>query len=155
MQIRNAELKDVIPIVKLAEVMHKESHFSQFDFDPVKLAEYVQTMIEQDWGIALVSEHESEIVGGFIGAVWPHFFGNSKQSTDFGLFVHPDKRGGLTGYRLLKEYIRVATEMGAEEVVIANSTGVDRDMVGKLYEKIGFTHIGYVFNMTTKNNKRD
>lgn len=153
MQIRNAELKDVIQIVNLAHEMHQETQFNQYDFDAVKLAEYVHTLIESDWGIALVAEHENEIVGGFIGAVWPHFFGNSRQAVDFGMFMMKEKRGGLTGYRLLKAYIKAAKEKNADEIVIANSTGVDREAVARLFEKVGFNHVGYVFTMNAKDSK--
>lgn len=150
MQIRNAELSDVVDIVKLAYEMHQESRFNQYDFNGVKLAEFVHRLIEESWGIAIVAEQDKELVGGFIGMVHPHFFGNSNQAVDFGLFVQKEKRGGLTGFRLLKQYIKVAKEMNAEEIVIANSTGVDREVVARLFEKIGFTHVGYVFTMNVK-----
>lgn len=153
MQIRKAEVKDVVEIVNLAYEMHQETQFKQYDFDPVKLAEYIHRLTSEDWGIALVAEHDDEIVGGFIGAVWPHFFGNSKQAVDFGLFVAPEFRGGLTGFRILKHYIKTAKEMGAEEIVIANSTGIDRDGVARLFEKVGFNHVGYVFTMNAKEMK--
>lgn len=148
--IRNAEEKDLDRLVEMGKVMHAESKYSIYSFDEEKLRNYLFTCIWHDDGIALVAEREDKIVGGFVGWMSEQYFGYDKVAVDLALFVDPDKRGAMAGAMLIKRFIEVSKEKGAAQIVISNSTGVDKERVGKLYEKMGMEHVGFVYSLNNK-----
>lgn len=145
--IRNARLEDVPTLVEIGRVMHAEGQYAAYNFDEAKLRREIDALIELDQGIALVSEENGHVVGGFIGMVHEHFFGHDKVSYDQALFLLPQHRSGFQGMKLIKEYISQAKDKGAAQITIANSTGFEMDKVASLYERLGFEHVGYVFTM--------
>mgnify|MGYP000918724954 CR=1 FL=1 len=148
--IRNATHEDVNRMVELGALMHAESKFRAYSFDPWKLAATIGALIDGEDGIAIVAEEDGEIVGGFIGFLSEHYFGRDKASYDLALFLQPEHRVGTLAMRLIRAYIKVAKEKGASEVVIANSTGVAKERVARLFEHAGFKHDGFVFSMNVK-----
>lgn len=124
--------------------MHAESVFSKYAYDFSKVSQRIGILIELERGIAIVATEGEKIIGGFIGAVEPHWFGDDLQAYDLALFILPEKREGLTAVRLIKEYIRQAKEQGASQISIANSTGFEPDRVKRLFEFCMFSHVGYV-----------
>lgn len=145
--IRNAKQEDVSAMVAIGKVMHAESTFSKYDFNEQKLSEFIRTLIQVERGIAIVSEEQGEITGGFIGAVVEHYFGYDLQSMDVALFQLPEHRGGTTGIRLIKEYIKQAKALGTKQVMLANATGIVPERVARLFEAAGFRRLGYVFEL--------
>lgn len=148
--IRNATVEDINTCLELATEMHQESRFSKFSLNLNKLSLFMDYLIKDDSGIVLVAIKDDEIVGGFMGLTVEHWFGNSLASYDTALFVKKSERGGSLGYLLIKEYIRIAKEMGVEEICIGNSTGVDFEKVEKLYMTCGFSRVGGTFRMDVK-----
>jgi GNAT superfamily N-acetyltransferase len=148
--IRNAEDKDITRLVELGAVMHSESKFAQYSFDPWKLHSLIEFLSVSSDGIALVAEKDGEVVGGFLGFIQAHFFGRDLASYDYGLFVAPEHRASTIGPRLIKAYIAEAKSRGVAEICIANSTGVNKDRIGRLFEHMGFSHDGYVFSMNAQ-----
>jgi len=150
MIIRQAKKEDVQVIEKLGQSMHQESQQRQYNYDSLKVQLQIHKLIEYDYGIALVAEQDNKIVGGFLGGVFQHYYGNDIQAFDYALFVDPSYRNTLTGYRLIKAYIDEAKKKQADEIMLANSTGVDQEVVAKLIQKAGFEKQGYVFTMRGK-----
>lgn len=148
--IRDAKKTDVEAIVELAKVMHGESKFAVYDFDPIKLGDLISALCESKSGIVLVAEVEGQVAGAFVGYVTTHFFGNDKVSGDYGTFVLPEHRGGFLGAELILEYVKQAKARGAAEVTIANSTGYQPEKVAALFKKLGFSQHGFVFSMGAK-----
>src|SRR3990167_10368202 len=103
--IRNAVRADIPALIELGHQMHQESIFAQFEYNEQKLAELICTLIQSTRGIALVSEVDGTLNGGFLGAVHEHFFGTDFQATDYALFLAPEARNSTIGVRLIKEYI--------------------------------------------------
>lgn len=143
--IRNATLEDLTDIAVTGWEMHQESRFSKFPYDVEKVIELASRLIESERGICLLYEKDGVLIGGFMGEVVEHYFGRSLAAYDYALFILPQFRGGTAAMRLIKEFVKQAVEKGAQEVVIANSTGVDSEMVEKLYKKLKFTRVGGVY----------
>lgn len=148
--IRNAEEKDLDRLIELGKQMHAESKYAIYNFDDEKTRNYFWGCILHEDGILLVVERDGVIVGGFVGWVSDQYFGQDKVAVDLALFVQQDKRGAMAGAMLIKRYIEIAKEKGAAQIVISNSTGVDKDRVGKLYEKLGMEHVGFVYSLNNK-----
>jgi GNAT superfamily N-acetyltransferase len=126
--------------------MHAESKYRCYDFDPLKLANTISELIELDRGIAIVAELQGQIVGGLIGYLAEHYFGNDLAAYGLALFIHAEHRNGMVGPRLIKQYVEQARNKGASEIVFANTTGYEKERVGRLFERLGFNHDGYVFS---------
>ena len=152
--IRRATHTDVETLTELSFVMHQESQFKQYNFNADKVRRMWTSYIELPaMGIALAAELDGKLVGAFLGGVVEHFFGDDRQAYDLGLFVHPEHRNSKVGALLLLEYIKQAKEMGVDEIMIANSTGVDPERVAMLFERAGFTKYGYVYRMNVEKGK--
>jgi GNAT superfamily N-acetyltransferase len=139
--IRKATLDDLPRLAGLGAMLHGESDYAHYDFSIEKVYEYLYSLVDSPDGIMLVGEEADEIVGAFIGCVGSHWFGDCKVSYDLALFVLPKRRGSMLCARLVKAYIRAATDLGVDEILIGNSTAVRSDrveMVERLYERLGF-----------------
>jgi GNAT superfamily N-acetyltransferase len=127
--------------------MHAESKYRCYNFDPLKLANTISELIEARKGIALVAVVQGKIVGGLIGYLAEHYFGNDLAAYGLALFIDADHRNGMVGPRLIKQYVEHAREKGASEIVFANTTRYEMERVGRLFLRLGFSHDGYVFSM--------
>ena len=143
--IRNATYEDLTDIAVVGWEMHQESRFSKYEYNVEKVINLASRLIDSDRGIVLLYEVDGEIAGGFMGEVMEQYFGPSLAAYDYALFVKSTHRGGTTAMRLVKEFVKQAKQKGAEEVVIANATGVDIQMVEKLYTKLKFDRVGGVY----------
>ena len=148
--IREATLNDLDRLVELGTHMHAESRYSIFDFDPVKLRRYIQTFIEHDHGMIFVCEKNEVIVGGVMGWIEEQYFGHDKLLCDLALFVEPDKRGAMAGALLIKRFLEYGKEQGVAQIILTNSSGVDKERVAQLYAKLGMEHVGFVFSYNNK-----
>ena len=124
--------------------MHAESVFSKYDYNDEKVALAIGTLIELPHGIALVATTQGKVIGGFLGRIDKHWFGDDLQAYDLALFILPEHRGSTAAYKLIREYIARAKAFGAAQISIANSTGFEPKRVKRLFEVTGFDHVGYV-----------
>ena len=147
MHVRQAVLEDIPAFVELGREMHAESIFNRYNFDATKLAAYLQQLIESDWGIVLTLIAEESIAGGFAGVIVPHWFGHDAWASDIALFVSAAHRDSRAGLLLLNHYVETARQKGADQIVMANSTGYESDRVAKLFGSVGFEKVGYVMSM--------
>lgn len=142
--IRPATFEDVQPMVELGALMHRESRFSVLQYDPEKVGATIRYLIDNDQ-CALVAEDNGEVIGGFIGMIMPHWASQDLVASDLTLFVHPNKRGGLSAAKMVKAYREWAVSRGAKMVNLGISTGVNAELTGQLYERMGFTRIGFIY----------
>lgn len=151
MRIRNATHDDVAFMAHVGNEMHQESQFNKYEYDESKVQDILHYLIDAPRSILLVAVDDAdEPFGAFAGDMIQHFFGPCWQAFDIFTFVRPDKRGGIAAFKLLQEYVRQAKEKGADEIYIANSTGVMPEKVRGLFEAIGFKQQGYTFTMSAK-----
>lgn len=148
--IREATQNDVERLLELGTQMHKESRYSIFDFDPEKLRWHIRTVIDHDHGMLFVYEKDGVILGAVMGWIEEQYFGHDKLLCDLALFVEPDKRGAMAGAALIKKFIEYGKEQGVAQIILSNSTGVDKERVAKLYERLGMEHVGFVYSYVNK-----
>lgn len=147
--IRPATLDDLDAMLALGAAMHTES--PAYDYMPWaadKVRALMASLIASPDGLALVAERDGEIVGGFIGMVFEHFFSTALVAQDFALFVSPDKRGGLLGAQLLKAYVAWARSRGAVKIQQGITTGVHEAASARLCEAVGFRPAGTLFEFS-------
>lgn len=67
-------------------------------------------------------------------------------ASDYLFYVVPEWRGSLVGLSLIKAYKSWAKDLGCAEVRLSLASGINEDRVSKMYERLGFSSFGTVFN---------
>lgn len=146
MKIREMTEGDLHVVTDLGLDMHKESWFSEFDFDITKAQTIWHRKVAQpDRWCLFVAEENDKIIGVFAGFANEHFFGNDLVSGDLILYVDPQHRGGTAAPRLIQAYEKWARSVGVKEIHIGVATGVNVERTARLFEKLGFGDRAYVF----------
>lgn len=149
-RIRRASLEDIDQMVELGAEMHRESSYKQYSFDRRRTENTLVGIIEDRLGIPLVAEKDGVILGGIVGGVSQHYFGLDMVASELALFITKDERKGRLALKILLAFIDEAKELGADQIAIGNSTGVEIERVKAIYERMGFKHVGFVFHMGCK-----
>lgn len=89
--------------------------------------------------------------GAIVGFLWAasHFlapWNPALVASDYLFYVVPEVRASLTGMRLIKAYQAWAKELGCVEVRLSIASGINQDRVGRMYERLGFSSFGSVYN---------
>jgi GNAT superfamily N-acetyltransferase len=149
MKIRPAISADLDTLVALGRRMHAESpRFSMLGFDETKVRALLLNAITDDRYLLIVAEREDgEVIGGFAGFMAPHWFSQDYVASDIGLFVDPDRRGGIVAARLLKDYVAWAQARGAKQINAGISTGVMVEQTAQMYRLLGLKQFGYLFEV--------
>lgn len=151
--IRPSHPLDIPRLLNLAECYHKEiveaNHFIP-DWDAeVASANMMNTMSNEN-GLSIVSVQDNKVVG-FLWAIACHPVPwSSHVSADCWMFyVHPDYRGALHTYRLIKAYKVWAEMMECREVRISTASGLDTERVETLFSRLGFKLLGKTYHQIT------
>lgn len=146
MKIRTATRNDLPALIDIGQDMHAESRYRAYTYDPDRLEQTLKIVLDDE--LSLVAEAEDgRIVGAFIAFVTPQFFGSDLMSSDLALYIVPEFRQGRLALRLLTEYICRARERGVTDIRVGNSTDVESERVGRLYESLGFRRVGGLYAM--------
>jgi GNAT superfamily N-acetyltransferase len=93
--------------------------------------------------VGFVAIEDDKIIGFISGIFSEYFFSNRKQVTDLGLFVLPEFRGSRTALKLVKSLETWATEMGADDLHLGQTTAIEMDKTRQFYERIGYKTVGF------------
>lgn len=140
--LRTATIADIPQLVELGRMMHFESRYAVFDFDPATVAVTLREAIAQ--GLTFLAEQDGDLVGGFVGAITTHFFGRDLIAYDVATYVAPAHRGRL-GVRLIREYVRRAKAAGVVDIHLGTSSGIRPERMERLCTRLGFTRIGGLY----------
>lgn len=146
--IRAATANDITPLLILGSKMHQESpRFRERNFDMLKVAKLMHWLVTDENGMLLVAERDGQIVGGMLALVAEDYFGSDLQASELALYVNPDKRGCMSGVRLLRGYVDWAMARGVVHgsIQAGISTGVHPERTGRMYELAGFRQVGGLF----------
>ena len=142
--IRVATISDMPRLLELGRRLLSESALSRFTFDFAKAADSLANIITGG-GVVFVAERDGEIIGGFAGGVTELWYSKDKVGFDYSLFIQPGSRSGITAIKLVQAFEVWATELGAVELHLGISTGVNIDGTTRLYEHLGFQQVGPLF----------
>jgi GNAT superfamily N-acetyltransferase len=93
--------------------------------------------------VGFVAIEDDKIIGFISGIFSEYFFSNRKQVTDLGFFVLPEFRGSRTALKLVKSLETWATEMGADDLHLGQTTAIEMDKTRQFYERIGYKTVGF------------
>jgi GNAT superfamily N-acetyltransferase len=139
---RTATLEDLPFIAGMAVDMHMESRYAKYVLDVDKTTGLMRDVIQSPEGIMLVTAN-----GFIMGGVTDYWFGPAMYASEWLLYVKPEARGSSEAPTLVKAYVARAKELGAVDVHIENTTGVEAEKVERLFTKLGFARVGGSFIM--------
>jgi GNAT superfamily N-acetyltransferase len=141
--IRAATPQDVAQMVELGRQMVESTSYGRYTYSVDKVAALCTELIKSPTGIALVAEQEGQLVGAFVGSVYPMWFSTELEASDYAMFVHPDYRRSAHALHMVRAFVEQAKSLGASRICIGNSTGFEPEKVRALYEMAGFKFVGY------------
>lgn len=144
--IRTATPDDIGALLVLCEQMHAESpRFSRRRFSVDKMAALLVQLMSSADGLVLVADHDGEVTGCFGAYCVEDFFGPDRSTSDIGLFVRPDRRGGIDAVQMLAAYREWASSLGVTVPELGISTGLQLAKATQLYQSQGFQPVGTIF----------
>lgn len=148
--VRAATNDDLDLLMDIAAAMHAESpRFSTLTFSADKVLQLFISLIQFPNGLLLVAEQDGIIIGGVAALATPHWMSDELVSTDIGLFVLPQYRGGTAAMRLAKEYMRWSRDQGVKPgwTQMGITTGVHVEETAGLYLALGMEQISLGFGV--------
>lgn len=140
-EIRRAGEADLDALVALGQAMHAESpRYRDHSFSPEKVRALAVTLMAQpERAAVLVAEVDGEVVGVFTAFACARWFGDDVMVSDLAVYVVPEHRGSSLFFRLVKAAERWAASVGARDLEIGVSTGVQQDVTVRAYQRMGYT----------------
>lgn len=143
--LRLATIDDLESLILLVHDLHEESRFSELEFSVEKVASLMSGCILDDDKLLVVVEEYGTVIGGIAGYVAEALTSCELVGGDFGVFVSPSHRGGITAARLIKYFLHWAKSSGAKVSQLGISTGVQVEETGRLYEMMGGVRYGSLY----------
>ena len=126
-------------VLRLGKMMQMESGYGEFVFDGGRLLGF----LERSDVYCALARVGGEIIGGIVGCIAPHFFTTTLMAKDMALYIDPAHRGGSSAVRLVRGFEQWAKELGAKEVMLGQSTGIEIEKTRRWFEAIGYTVCGF------------
>jgi len=142
--IRLATVSDIQALVDLGKMLHESSTHSRHPYKPSKVADLLHSLIT-GLGVVFVAERNGALVGALAGGLSEVWYSDVLVAFDYSLFIKPEKRNGITSFRLMVAFETWAREMGAKEVHMGITTGINVESTSRLYESQGFHQIGPLY----------
>lgn len=94
--------------------------------------------------LTVVAYRNGDAVGILMAVEWEHPLFTGRPVSDMLVYVLPEHRGSTLAVRMIKMMERWAEELGAEGIMLGQSTRVgDMRRVMKFYEKLGYEPTGF------------
>jgi GNAT superfamily N-acetyltransferase len=139
---RRALPSDLDQIMALAVEMHAETSFKTLSFSPSKAATEIMDCVLNPNMFVCVAEEDGKILGIVAAYLEKPFFSDDVAVYDHIWYVSKEGRNSLIGPRLLKHVAEWARLAEAKAVFVTLGSGVSKDRVGKLVERLGYRHLG-------------
>jgi GNAT superfamily N-acetyltransferase len=143
--IRQITYDDIPTLIEIGRKAHEESEYNVMSFNPDKCMRLCEQIINSPAMLGIVTLKDDVIAGVIVAAVYPGYFTDELTASDLLVYVLPGYRGTRAFYRLCIFYITWARLQGAKLIFLRNSTGIEPEKVGKLYERMGFAQVGGIF----------
>jgi hypothetical protein len=132
-------------VLALAHEMHAESvTHNNLPLNEEKLLQQLAlSMTMQDTVYVRLAVLEGAVLGGFFGVISTTFFSDQPACKDMVWFVAKNRRGSLAAVKLLADFEQWGLDRGVRDFYLGQSTGVAMETTMKLYERLGYTMVGF------------
>lgn len=137
--IRRMEGKDIPAILELGKQLHaKIGDLPEIDEQGCKML--LARALCHKKQLVLVHERDEQIVGLLFGVIEEMWFSKALHATD--VIFYSTHAGGAF---MLRRFVRWAQSMGATEIDMAVSSGIDVPLSSRMFERAGFKNMGSIF----------
>lgn len=144
MTIRHAQVADLPELLKLGKRLHKKSPYASIDVDTLSCGQTLGQCINNAFGFAMVAVHDGKITGFMMGAAVPLWFSKKRSASD--IITYAESPGD--GYRLIRKFVDWANSIpNVIEITLAQSSGLDTERTGILYERAGLQRVGSIYTV--------
>lgn len=145
--IRKATPYDLQAIIALGYRLCDRTPLADVPRDRPMVAKTITDCMASQFGCCFVADHAGTITGAIVGIAQMFWFSRKRQAID--LFITAETpRDGLRLVRAFRDW--GWSVPGVVRVDLAQSSGIDVERTGKLYERAGFERVGGVFSMTQR-----
>lgn len=146
MKVRKATAYDALELMNMGREYLEETNEVTLSFDPEYTVTNLVNCVEIPEVCLLVAENEGKLVGGLWGVCnILNLWSMDKAALPHIIYVDPEHRGTLCGYRLIREFERWAIESGASEVHMSVASGINTERTEELYERLGYSFYGKAY----------
>ena len=139
--IRDLALSDIPVLMKIAELMHVESLYSEYPLNRDRTKFILEELIPKKEVYTKGVEVDGSLVGVFLGEVTTDLWAVVQVARDIILYMIPEHRGGGHGVRLLKGFRKWAEPL-SDIVVISVFAGIDNEKMSGLLSRLGYSDAG-------------
>lgn len=142
--IRKATAKDLQAIIEMGYRLCDRTPQAKVDRDRQAIAQTITHCMNSSLGCCFVSERDGRLTGVIVGVAQQYWFSRKRQAVDL-MFTSEHPGDGL---QLLRKFVDWAwAAPGVVEVTMAQSSGIEVERTGVLFERVGFHRVGGVYSM--------
>lgn len=148
MKIRFAELHDIPACIELGRQLHQLTRFSNYDFQPDRIAIQLQSLIEvgqnqkRSHCLLLAENSGALLTGCLMACIERHFFSDQPVASIITFGVLPQNRMGGSAIKLLEVFKQWAINRGAFEINAGVNSGLQINKTDRLMKRLGFEVTG-------------
>jgi hypothetical protein len=116
MEWRFLEPNDFKWMTDVSREHHRESDWSEVEYDEEKVVGYINTAINDPNYFSIVALKDEKRIGFMAGKLLEYSFSREKFARELDLYVVPEKRKGMAGIFMMKKFMDWAKMNGALEV---------------------------------------
>jgi hypothetical protein len=116
MEWRFLEPNDFKWMTDVSREHHRESDWSEVEYDEEKVVGYINTAINDPNYFSIVALKDEKRIGFMAGKLLEYSFSREKFARELDLYVVPEKRKGMAGIFMMRKFMDWAKMNGALEV---------------------------------------
>lgn len=150
MKVEPATPDDAAEIAALGRLLHDSSSYADIPYNEEKVVTLMRHLALGGDNAVFVVRRNGEIVGGIAGSVAPQWFSDELLGFEYSFFVEPGARNSGAAVKLLLAFKNWCAARGAKKVRIGITTGIQEELTGKFYRRMGFNDAGTLFQWETR-----
>ena len=127
--------------------MHEEGSYANISLDKKKLQRYLIKNINNNNSLVLILKNKvsTDIEGLLVAEIVEYFFSLELLAIDSLFFIRKEKRKTIGAMKLLKAYFEWAKSHNVTEITLSSTNGVEVEKLEKMYAKLGFNKVGFMY----------
>lgn len=144
MRVRHVVKGDVREILALSAA-HVEEVFPHLSFDHAHAEANFHALVGSPEVGAFCVERDEKLIGWVCGTRSTYRFCSGIYAELEVLYVQPENRGSRAAALLVTSFLDWAERSGATDIFLSASNPKTAPRVGRMFQKFGAEHVGYVF----------
>lgn len=142
--LRKATAHDLQAVIEMGYRLCDRTPQAHIPRDRQAIAQTITSCMHSSLACCFVTERSGQLSGVIVGVAQQYWFSRKRQAVDL-MFTSEHPGDGL---RLLHKFVDWAWAVpGVVEVTMSQSSGIEVERTGRLFEREGFRHVGGVYSM--------